>query len=833
MPDVYDDPTTVSAGRFGFPLDNSARSVQFSQQPRETGMVNESLASFRDERTMTLSPLSTSITETASNPTSCVVLANGQTTMVPLSREQAIAQGFTVLDPLGTPASQDTTTEVFSSRGNGAAIGRPGSLGPLTELIQADPVRPLMPADAVLAATLRAEQGAVAWPEVIRPVTRPSNVTIAHEPLDSGISQSLVDVGQLAIRDDSGWETHSPSVIDQRQIRNAGFSWPSELAFDRQLNDEPDDETVVDDMGFEPQEGSLLGLRPDLSEFDEATSAASVAYVSLDEHELLGIGIGTEIGAGSGVGSGWPLSIPVIEPAEVAASEEHVDAVVELAPVVAEVEIPELAVPELAVPELAVLPDSKLQDVLGSVLATLATPDRAQSAEPVFPAEPVASEAAVVEVVPPEVVPPEVVPRDSHLPLASDDPFVAFGQPLVRFDAALSVLEDPNDPLEQPVWAVLAPAPLVTGLSAGAAESPPVAIDVESPVVSWPVFDAPTDFADFAVESANVGEFGAAGETDANADIDIPVWPTLPDSVLPDSVLPDSVVHGDSKAEFVPSFPVLASPEVVAPQQRLEIVPSDLAPQQPPLQIPQLAPQRASQVASSSQVPAISIRSISRSYPSPVGDVRVLDDLDLDLAPGDLVVIQGASGSGISTLLHCLAGFDIVDSGHLFINGDEMGAWSETDRARFRAAASGFIPQNLDLVDDLNVRDNAALPLLAAGWAVAAAHDEAVRVLSDLGLEDRLYFFPSQLSRSERTRTVVGRALAGDPFVIWADDPTAGLDEEQSELVAVVLLTHHQRGATVVIGSRDPRFARAAGRNVSLSNGRLVPVEAPALRWGS
>jgi putative ABC transport system ATP-binding protein len=836
MPDVYDDPTTVSAGRFGFPLDSAARGVSFSHEARETGGVSPTLGSSSEGRTMTLSTPPPSLT-----PLSSVVLAGGRPTVVPLSREQAIARGFTVLDSPeefgATGAPYAAASEAISS----SAIGRPGSLGPLTELIQADPVRPMMPADAVLAATLRAEQGAVAWPEIIKPVTQSSTVTFAHEPVEVGIGQSTVDTGRLAIRDDSEWETHSPSIIDQRQIRGAGFSWPSELAVDRRLQDEPDDDSVSEDMGFEPGEVSFRGLRPDLSEFDEANIAARPAFVTLDEHELRGIslvsdqpvavtGVESRVGpvvdsvvdpvvdpvVGFGVGFGsdpgvslhdepstvlsWPLSIPDIDTL-------HRDGV----PVPPSDVVEDVV--EDVVPEVAVLPDFKLQDILGSVLATQ-FPQFSQSPQSVSESnEPMQAEELAAQV-----------------PLVSDDPFVAFGQPLVRSDAAISILEASEGTLDQPVWAVLEAAPVapetrtssdlasVDSASVDSASVDSVSVDsIEPPVVSWPVFE-PSVFEPSVFEPSTntVVESSQVAATFAPADVvGVPVWPTFGDEYSPVT---------ETDVELLP----VQDPNHLSPlplQKRLEIVPSEKS--APP------APQLAPQVAGASQVPAISIRGISRSFPSPVGDVRVLDNIDLDLAPGDLVVINGASGSGVSTLLHCLAGFDIVDSGYLYINGDEMGAWSEADRARFRAAASGFIPQNLDLVDDLNVRDNAALPLLAAGWAVAAAHDEAVRVLSDLGLQDRLYFFPSQLSRSERTRTVVGRALAGDPFVIWADDPTASLDEDQTELVAAMLLTHHQRGATVVIGSRDPRFARASARIVSLSEGRLVPVEAPALRWGS
>jgi predicted ABC-type transport system involved in lysophospholipase L1 biosynthesis ATPase subunit len=213
---------------------------------------------------------------------------------------------------------------------------------------------------------------------------------------------------------------------------------------------------------------------------------------------------------------------------------------------------------------------------------------------------------------------------------------------------------------------------------------------------------------------------------------------------------------------------------------------------------------------------------VSRTYTGPLGPVSVLRDVSLDIAPGDRCVIRAASGAGSTTLLALLAGFDAPDEGHIFVNGEPMATWNEADRARFRAAATGFLPQNQDLVDDLHVRDNVSLPLLAAGWSTAAAHEESERVLESVGMSERMMFYPSQLSRSERVRTALSRALVGDPFVLLADDPTAGLDDELANLVASSLLSHNSRGATLVVVSRDHRFTTSTSRIAHLVDGALA-----------
>ena len=237
---------------------------------------------------------------------------------------------------------------------------------------------------------------------------------------------------------------------------------------------------------------------------------------------------------------------------------------------------------------------------------------------------------------------------------------------------------------------------------------------------------------------------------------------------------------------------------------------------------------------SDTAVPAISITGLVRTYVGPVGPVPVLKGVNLDLAPGDLLVLRGASGSGLTTLLNCAAGLDVPDSGQVYVNGEEMGAWSEADRARFRAASAGFIPQTHELVDDLNARDNVLLPLLAAGWGLAPARREATRLLESFSIADRTFFYPSQMSHSERVRTAVARALAGDPFLVWADDPTAGLDDDNAQFVVNALLAHHERGATVVVVSRDRRFLASTARVSDLVDGVIAPADAVAsLMWNN
>ncbi len=225
---------------------------------------------------------------------------------------------------------------------------------------------------------------------------------------------------------------------------------------------------------------------------------------------------------------------------------------------------------------------------------------------------------------------------------------------------------------------------------------------------------------------------------------------------------------------------------------------------------------------SSSAVPSLSVRQVSRSVEFKGERETTLNEVSFDLVPGDLFVINASSGAGSTTLLRCLIGLEPTSSGRITINGDDMTAWSDGDRARFRAAAVGYVPQDVELIEDLPAIDNTALPLLAAGWTGQAAAMEAERVLSLVGLADRIHHFPLQLSRGERQRVAVARAIAGDPLMVFADDPTASLDDDHAREVIGALLGHHRRGATLCIVSRDPRFNVAGARLARLHNGSLA-----------
>ncbi len=204
--------------------------------------------------------------------------------------------------------------------------------------------------------------------------------------------------------------------------------------------------------------------------------------------------------------------------------------------------------------------------------------------------------------------------------------------------------------------------------------------------------------------------------------------------------------------------------------------------------------------------------------------VEALAGVDLTLRQGELVTIIGASGSGKSTLLACLAGLDHVDSGEVVLHGERLSSLTDGERAQQRAEHMGFVFASNNLVPVFTAIENVEVPLLLSGWSAAEARAEALAVIEFLGLADRAEHLPNELSAGEQQRVAIARAVAGRPQIIWADEPTASLDEDAAVEVVRQLLALNRNGATVVIVTHDPEIAELAHRRVQMRNGRIVGI---------
>ncbi|MFZ4603731.1 MAG: ABC transporter ATP-binding protein [Caulobacterales bacterium] len=220
---------------------------------------------------------------------------------------------------------------------------------------------------------------------------------------------------------------------------------------------------------------------------------------------------------------------------------------------------------------------------------------------------------------------------------------------------------------------------------------------------------------------------------------------------------------------------------------------------------------------------ALDIRGLSRRFKSGDGELVVLDGVDLAIERGQIVGLVGPSGSGKSSLLHAAGLLETPTSGEVRIGGVEAWALSDKERTRLRRTSIGFVYQFHHLLPEFDALDNVAMPLLILGRSRPEARVEATRLLSSLGLAERLHHRPAQLSGGEQQRVAISRALANGPAVLLADEPTGNLDPQTSAQVFQSLLgVVRTEGAAALIATHNLELTRFMDRVVSLENGRLV-----------
>jgi putative ABC transport system ATP-binding protein len=209
-------------------------------------------------------------------------------------------------------------------------------------------------------------------------------------------------------------------------------------------------------------------------------------------------------------------------------------------------------------------------------------------------------------------------------------------------------------------------------------------------------------------------------------------------------------------------------------------------------------------------------------------ETHALSEIHLDIAEGEYVAIGGPSGCGKTTLLSILGLLDTPTSGRYVLAGASVDSLSAADRARVRNRQIGFIFQAFNLIGDLSVFENVELPLTYRGMPASERRTRVERALERVGMAHRTKHYPAQLSGGQQQRVAVARAVAGDPVILLADEPTGNLDSQNGEAVMSLLRELHESGATICMVTHDPRFARHAKRAVHLFDGRIVEDESGA-----
>jgi putative ABC transport system ATP-binding protein len=223
----------------------------------------------------------------------------------------------------------------------------------------------------------------------------------------------------------------------------------------------------------------------------------------------------------------------------------------------------------------------------------------------------------------------------------------------------------------------------------------------------------------------------------------------------------------------------------------------------------------------------IKLDGVSKVFLTDEVETHALAGVDITIGRGEYVSIAGPSGCGKSTLLSILGLLDTPSKGEYTLNGKQVADLPPSERARVRNREIGFIFQSFNLIGDLSVFENVELPLTYRGMGSAERKQRVTSALERVGMAHRAKHLPSQLSGGQQQRVAVARAVAGEPLILLADEPTGNLDSKSGEAVMDLLKELHDAGATICMVTHDPRYARHAQRSIHLFDGKVIstPIE--------
>ena len=220
----------------------------------------------------------------------------------------------------------------------------------------------------------------------------------------------------------------------------------------------------------------------------------------------------------------------------------------------------------------------------------------------------------------------------------------------------------------------------------------------------------------------------------------------------------------------------------------------------------------------------LEVKNLSKIYGKGDTLVKAVDDVSFTVEQGEFVAIIGPSGSGKSTLLHIIGGVDTPTTGNVIIDGTDITKLKESPLSIFRRRQIGLVYQFYNLIQILTVEENLTLPLLLDGRK--PNKEQIDYLVSNLGLGDRLKHLPNQLSGGQQQRVSIGRALANNPALLLADEPTGNLDSENSkEIVALLRKFNREHNQTVIMITHDERIAQSADRIIAIEDGKIVKDE--------
>ncbi len=220
--------------------------------------------------------------------------------------------------------------------------------------------------------------------------------------------------------------------------------------------------------------------------------------------------------------------------------------------------------------------------------------------------------------------------------------------------------------------------------------------------------------------------------------------------------------------------------------------------------------------------PIIQAKDIKRTFGKGHLLTHVLKGIDIEVTEGEFVAIMGKSGAGKSTLMYQLSLLDTPNEGSIIIDGTQIMDLSESEKTQFRLNTLGYIFQDYALVPDLSASENVMIPILMRGGTWQSAKSASYSALDSVGLHDKYENLPAELSGGEQQRVAIARAVAGNPKLIFADEPTANLDSVSGEQVIDLLSALNEGGQTIVMVTHEPEYATACDRILFMEDGVLI-----------